>query len=193
MGDTGRPLVCESSLSSPSSNGRSCVNGPELAWRMRARTGNGWVGQQPRPHTLRKCGDSTAAASANPRSRGELGSAAPRSDASDGRDCHYFTADGITPHTRPSCRLALFSNCFCKPPCAKRTIEVPIRKFVRLEVDYVGSPRHSLMDALVPGCSRSQRASLLETAPSPIYSEELSQFGGRSGSRLSAGKDSRTR
>ena len=61
------------------SNGRSCGNELGLAWPMRGRTGNGWVGRQPRPYTLRKSGNCIAPASANPRSPVECRSAAPRS------------------------------------------------------------------------------------------------------------------
>jgi len=35
--------------SSPHSNGRSWVSELGLAWPMHGRTGNGWVGRQPRP------------------------------------------------------------------------------------------------------------------------------------------------
>ena len=61
------------------SNGRSWVKELGLAWLMRGRTGNGWVGRQPRPHTLRKSGNSIAPVLANPRSHVECRSGAPRS------------------------------------------------------------------------------------------------------------------
>lgn len=47
--------ACSPSLRS--SNGRFCENERGLAWRMRGRTGNGWVVLQLRPHTLRKSGN----------------------------------------------------------------------------------------------------------------------------------------
>ena len=49
------------------------------AARLRGRTGNGWIGRQPRPHTLRKSGNSIAPVLANPRSHVECRSGAPRS------------------------------------------------------------------------------------------------------------------
>ena len=65
-------------LSSPSSKGRFCGNGPGLAWLMRRKTANGWVVLQLQPHTLRKSGNCAAPASANPKSPGGCRLAAPR-------------------------------------------------------------------------------------------------------------------
>jgi hypothetical protein len=50
-----------------------------LAWPMRGRTGNGWVGRQPRPYTPRKSGNCIVPVLANPRSLVECRSAAPQS------------------------------------------------------------------------------------------------------------------
>jgi DNA invertase Pin-like site-specific DNA recombinase len=41
---------------------RSCGNGPERDWLMRARTENGWDGRRPLPSTLRRSGSYTALA-----------------------------------------------------------------------------------------------------------------------------------
>jgi hypothetical protein len=59
--------------------GKSCGNVPGQAWRMRGRTGNGWVGRQRRHYTLRKSANFIAPASANPKSLVAYRSAAPQS------------------------------------------------------------------------------------------------------------------
>ena len=69
--------------------GDSAGTNSSWAWPMRGRTGNGWVGRQPRPCTLPKSGNSIAPASANPRSPAGCRSAAPPS-AGLWRSGYYF-------------------------------------------------------------------------------------------------------
>ena len=64
---------------SRNSKGKSCRSGPGLAWLMRGRMGNGWVGRQPQPFTLRKSKNYIAPALANPKSLAACGSGAPQS------------------------------------------------------------------------------------------------------------------
>ena len=72
--------------------GDPAVNEPGLAWPMRGRTGNGWVGRQPRPYTLRKSGNCIVPVLANPRSLVECRSGAPQS-AESWEQSHELSTD----------------------------------------------------------------------------------------------------